>query len=318
MNYNKPDSTLWAGRTSNQQLYFHEKVAFLDFENEQLKPSIDVTFAFLGYACDEGVWRNQGRPGAVDGPDAIRKVLAKMPNHMATQTVFLDVGTLTCPDHGLETIQTQLAECVQQLLKNNIFPILVGGGHDIAYGHFNGIKNHLGNEKTIGIINFDAHFDLRSNENGNNSGTPFFQIAKDCKSNVTAFKYLCLGIRKDANDQVLFKTANDLGVTYIENTKFRANYAAHVVRVVQDFIHEVDHAYVTIDLDGFSSAYAPGVSAPSPMGFSPGIVLETLQMIIDSKKLISIDIAEMNPKYDLDGQTAKLAASLVHFVLHSY
>ena len=78
-----------------------------------------------------------------------------------------------------------------------------------------------------------------------------------------------------------------------------------------------DHIYVTIDLDGFSSAYAPGVSAASPMGFSPYMVLECLKTIIGSGKLISLDIAEMNPKYDIDGQTAKLAASLMHHVAHS-
>lgn len=53
------------------------------------------------------------------------------------------------------------------------------------------------------------------------------------------------------------------------------------------------------------------------MGFSPDIVLETLQLIIESKKLISLDIAEMNPKYDIDNHTAKLAASLIHFVMHA-
>ena len=53
------------------------------------------------------------------------------------------------------------------------------------------------------------------------------------------------------------------------------------------------------------------------MGFSPDIVLESLKIIIDSTKLISLDIAEMNPIYDIDGQTAKLAASLVHFVMHN-
>ena len=52
------------------------------------------------------------------------------------------------------------------------------------------------------------------------------------------------------------------------------------------------------------------------MGFSPDIVLESLKVILDSKKLISLDLAEMNPTYDIDGQTAKLAASLVHFVIH--
>ena len=126
-----------------------------------------------------------------------------------------------------------------------------------------------------------------------------------------------MGIRKDANDKTLFKTANDLGVDYIENNGFSKEYAKAIVMKLLDFIQKVDYIYLTIDMDGFSSAYSPGVSAPSPLGFRPKIVLETLETIIKSKKLISMDIAEMNPKYDIDGHTAKLAASLIHYVIHN-
>lgn len=314
--YLETNLELWTGRKSRQQLYLHEKVQCINLEREALPKAAAKSFTLLGYACDEGVKRNKGRIGAFGGPDAIRNALAKLPNHLENESVLIDAGTLECIDGKLDNIQAHLAEKVTLLLEQNTFPILLGGGHDIAYGHYNGIKNFLRNNETIGIVNFDAHFDLRSTKNGNTSGTPFYQIANDCQKNGTAFQYLCLGIRKDANDKVLYETAADFEVTFLENSKFKSYYAEHVVRVVLDFIREVDHIYVTIDLDGFSSAYAPGVSAPSPMGFSPTIVLDTLQMIIDSKKLISLDIAEMNPKYDHDHQTAKLAASIIHFLIH--
>ena len=184
----------------------------------------------------------------------------------------------------------------------------MGGGHDIAYGHYNDNKRPL-----IGSINFDAHFDLRSDENGPNSGTPFFQIAYENEP----FHYLCLGIRKDANDKVLFQTATELNTTYVDRSTFRIQFAKEINTWIRAFMEKVDHVYVTVDLDGFSSAYAPGVSAASPMGFSPDIVLESLETIIASGKLISMDIAEMNPKFDIDNQTAKLAASLIHKVIHA-
>jgi len=313
--YEKTNSNLYSGRTSRQKLYLHEKVACIGFENLVLN-SVDKTFAILGYACDEGVKRNQGRIGAAKGSYAVREQLGKMANHLDDGTQLYDLGSVQCKDGNMEASQDYLSNKVGELLTANAFPILLGGGHDIAYGHFNGIKKHLGPKKSIGIINFDAHFDLRDNLKGNNSGTPFFQVANDCKKDGSVFKYLCLGIRQDANDSVLFKTAEALGVEYMSNTKFSMAYAKTVVRTLLDFIAQVDHLYVTIDLDGFSSAYAPGVSAPSPIGFSPNVVLESLELIIKSKKLISLDIAEMNPKYDSDSQTAKLAASLVHFVMH--
>ena len=309
--YRKPNPELWKGRISNDSLYLHEKVVCQDIDENLIG-----SFSILGYACDEGVKRNHGRIGAVLGPEAVRTQLGKMPNHLKADQRLYDCGTIECSDGDMEAAQELLSEKITQLLEQLTFPIIIGGGHDIAYGHYHGIKNHVGSNKTIGIINFDAHFDLRSNINGNNSGTPFYQIADDCKKSGTDFRYLCLGIRKDANDSVLYQTAQDLKVDYIVNDHFNIYNSERIYKTIAQFIDEVDYIYTTIDLDGFSSAFAPGVSAPSPMGFSPDIALETLRTIISSKKLIGIDIAEMNPNYDNDNQTAKLAASLIHFVMH--
>jgi formiminoglutamase len=313
--YRRTSPETYSGRVSNQNLYVHEKVLCVDVSS--LEKSGDKRVALLGYTCDEGVKRNQGRFGAVKGPDAIRKKLGKLPNHLDDETALLDVGNIHCLNADLETAQDKLAHQVQQLLDRNLFPIVLGGGHDIAFGTYNGIKKHLGNSKSIGIINFDAHFDLRSNENGNTSGTPFYQIAKDCEASGTAFHYLCLGIREDANDSSLFKTAKELEVKYILRDTFRIEFYNEINAWINAFIQNVDAVYVTIDLDGFSSAYAPGVSAPSPMGFTPDVVLASLKTIIASGKLTALDIAELNPTYDIDDQTARLAASLVHTVIHS-
>ncbi|HLT50667.1 MAG TPA: formimidoylglutamase [Arenibacter sp.] len=319
-NYNPTDPKIWTGRTSDQKHYLHEKVDLINLEEGYPAPFLDQAFAILGYTCEEGVKRNMGRIGTVSGPDAIRRQFAEMPNHLEHETAILDMGSISCANADMEEAQTILAETVACLLALNTFPLLLGGGHDMAYGHYNGIKKYLsfqGKNKILGIINFDAHFDLRSNKNGNNSGTPFYQIAQDRKLDNTKFKYMCLGVRKDANITPLFDTAKELGVSYIDIPHFNLHHLSHTKNKLERFIREVDHIYTTIDLDGFSSAYAPGVSAASPMGFSPDMVLECLEIIIDSKKMISLDIAEMNPIYDIDDQTAKLAASLIHFVVHN-
>ncbi len=303
----------WSGRTSDKQLYLHEKITCSPIDQME---GGKTRFALLGYACDEGVRRNLGRTGAKKGPKAIREALGKMPNHLGGGQKLVDIGDILCADKAMEAAQEMLSEKVCELLRKNSFPILLGGGHDIAYGHYNGIKKYLLSKKkrpAIGIINFDAHFDLREDSDYSNSGTPFYQLANENEP----FPYLCLGIRKDANDRTLFETAMEMDVTYVLQNTFRIEFVKEINTWIKAFIATVDHVYVTIDLDGFSSAYAPGVSAASPMGFSPDIVLESLETIITSGKLISLDIAEMNPKFDLDGRTAKLAASLIHKVIHS-
>lgn len=313
-----PNKDIWQGRSSGKSLYLHEKVKCVTLKDIPVPPKKSI--ALLGYACDEGVKRNQGRIGAVEGPGAIKSSFGKLPNHLQSHIQLYDVGSITCTDGNMEAAQDALSKAVATLLAKKHFPIVLGGGHDMAYGHYHGIKNYLASQKrtdTIGIINFDAHFDLRKSTDQSNSGTPFHQIAMECKEEEIDFNYLCLGIRKDANDRVLFQTAKDFNVNFVLSDTFQMQFLDEINTWINAFIKTVDKVYATIDLDGFSSAYAPGVSAASPMGFTPQIVLECLKTIIGSGKLISIDLAEMNPKYDVDGQTAKLAASLLHHVVHT-
>ncbi|MBT8281577.1 MAG: formimidoylglutamase [Muriicola sp.] len=316
--YTKPDKSQWSGRISGKQQYLHEIVLLKDLEEEDLFYSENRVYALLGYACDEGVRRNSGRPGAVKGPDAIRKELGKMANHLPKSVQLIDAGNIHCPDGDLEGSQDILASMTTKLVKQGATPLILGGGHDIAYGHYRGIINGLEKGNRIGIINFDAHFDLRSNEGGNHSGSPFYQIANECSSEGKPFDYLCLGIRKEANPPELFETASRFGVKYLEPPEFSMHNETAVKNTIVDFLSEVDKVYVTVDMDGFSSAFSPGVSASSPVGFNPEIVFACLGTIIGSGKLISLDVAETNPLYDKDQQTAKLAAGMIYYVMHKH
>ncbi|MFT7055236.1 MAG: formiminoglutamase [Roseivirga sp.] len=319
MSIKPTDKRLWKGRDEprfGQSNYWHELVQCCqlnDITSTQHKQII-----LLGYACEEGVRRNQGRLGAAEGPDAIRKMMAVLPNHFETKIGLFDVGNFECSDQELEDVQTFLGHSVAELLQLGAFPVLLGGGHDIAYAHYTGIRAFLNQalkKESIGVINLDAHFDLRSKEQGNTSGTPFFQMAKDCQEEGQEFHYLCLGIQKAANTKLLFDTAERLGAEWLESSDYTINNWEDIEHKLNSFLAKVDHVYLTIDLDGFSSAYAPGVSAPSPMGFTPDVVLKTLEVLFQSKKVISMDLAEMNPVYDQDNATARLAARLVHFAM---
>ena len=285
-NYKLPKKENWIGRSSDQQLYLNEKIILSSIKTP-FHSNQNKAIALLGYSSDEGVRRNHGRVGSSLGADAIRKQLGKMPNHLDNNTQLLDS-----------------------------FPIILGGSHDLAYGHYNGLSQYLPEGKKIGIINFDTHFDFRPNTNGNTSGTPFYQIAKEHEAKNESIKYMALGIRKDANTKDLFEFAETHQANYLQQKYFCMTYLEHVELRLMQFIEDVDYIYTTIDLDGFSSAYAPGVSASSPMGFSPDIVLKSLKLILESGKLLGLDVVELNPNYDVDDQTAKLAASLVHYVIH--
>ena len=99
------------------------------------------------------------------------------------------------------------------------------GGHETAWASFQGLEKFIKNKDQIspriGIINFDAHFDLRSFESVHSdvrpsSGTPFNQIAHFCSSHGWPFQYACLGVSRTSNTEALFERANNLKVLYIE------------------------------------------------------------------------------------------------------
>jgi formiminoglutamase len=314
MNYKKPEAKNWIGRVSlSSDAYWHEAVELVDFTERDFD-ELDLEghpVALLGYAADEGVQRNLGRVGAVNGPNHIRTNLGKLPIHFANNNIF-DFGDITCEENGMEGGQAVLANTVSQLIDSGLFPIVMGGGHDIAFGHFVGISNSaMAQGKSIGIINFDAHFDLRAVEEEGNSGTPFYQIKQRLEKAGSDFHYLAVGIQEQGNTTELFDYANSVGTEYILAEDCTDAHLAEVTEKVQNFVMDVDCVYITIDMDGFSSAYAPGVSAPSAFGFTPQLVQSVLKSILATGKVISTDIAELNPEFDQDGCTAKLAARLV-------
>ena len=313
--YQAPLPQLWKGRATAPKLgvqYWYQQVQLLDLEKESETDAVPHV-ALLGYACDEGVRRNKGRIGAAHGPDAIRKQLTRLAFHHDSLSIS-DYGNLLCADGNLEDCQKALSVLTEQLLAQGSFPIVLGGGHDVAYGHFVGIHNALQQKGSsrIGIINFDAHFDLRPVEDKPHSGTPFNQILSEYGSTT---EYFALGIQQPANTQELFAIAKEKEVNYLFNDVCENINYELVTSKLHAFTERNDGLYLTIDLDGFSSAYAPGVSAPSPMGFSPAFAFKILHFLMQTQKVVAVDIAELNPRYDRDQSTAVFAARIVDAVV---
>ena len=153
-------------------------IEFLNLNDPNLKPFEGVNFALIGFKSDKGVYINHGQMGAVEGPQAIRTQLAKLPWHLGRNVRVFDVGDIDGPNRSLEQLQQSLARAVKRLRELNLRPIVLGGGHETAYGHYLGLKSSLEPDQDLAVINMDAHFDLRPYDlTGLNSGTGFRQMS---------------------------------------------------------------------------------------------------------------------------------------------
>jgi formiminoglutamase len=303
--YQKPNMDSWTGRIDSKDNYdayrWHQWVQPLDLTDlTKALPSFKVGIALLGFCSDEGVRRNLGRTGSAKGPLSIRKELCNLPCSFTQDLRLFDAGNILCDDGNLELSQHSLADAVDKLLNLGIFPIVLGGGHEVAYGDYLGLLKH---GLTPGIVNFDAHFDIRPYEIQGSSGTMFRQIYDDLTSVSKPFNYFAIGIQKRGNTVELFKTADRMGTQFLMAKDIGEGDLTEAQKKLDVFLERQSQLYVTICSDVFSSAFAPGVSATQPLGLSPERVLKFFKKIFKSGKVVLFDIAEVSPRFDSDNVT---------------
>ncbi|CEM61815.1 formimidoylglutamase [Treponema phagedenis] len=324
-NYITEDLNSWTGRVDSVDDYdsfrWHQWIQILDLNDESVQPFAGtVGIGIIGFMCDYGINLNKGRVGAANGPKSIRRQLANLPCQFDKKLKLFDCGNVFIDDLSLREAQDSLAEAVDKILSLNLFPIVLGGGHETAFGHYLGLFKHFNEcaeqKQKIGIINFDAHFDTRPyKETGASSGTMFRQIHDLNKENNLPFAYMVMGIQKHSNTNSLFKYADEVGIQYVLAKEIVHGDLYTQIEKLDEFLKAQDKIYVTICADVFSTSYAPGVSAPQPLGLDPEKLLVFLKHIFSFKKVVSFDIAEVSPRFDQDSTTASLAAALIYTVV---
>lgn len=311
--YEPAKPSLWQGRkdTTNAERFF-QKIHFID-SLEELDHKEKSTI-FLGFASDTGVLRNSGRPGAKLGPDQIKTSLAKLP--CPNNGPYIDLGAIVCEGEALESAQAQYGQLINYCHQQGHTTVALGGGHEIAWAHYQGLAPHY---SKLGIINFDAHFDLRPYTAGQlgTSGTPFSQIASYCMEQKRSFDYCCIGIQEFGNTPSLFMRAQELKVNYLSVEELVQQSLAWQIAFLDDFMLNLDYIYLSICLDVFAECFAPGVSAPQPLGITPWQALPLLKYIMQSGKVVGFDIAELSPPLDQEQKTARLAALIIAELLNT-
>lgn len=279
----------------------------------------DAPRALIGFACEAGVARNKGRPGASQGPAALRSALANMATPEGAtvkQGGFTDLGTMVVEGDDLEKGQAALAERIAGALSRHERLIVLGGGHETAFASYCGLAKAYPN-KRIGIVNLDAHLDIRAiGEGGPSSGTPFAQI-RDLAGD--AFDYLCLGVAEESNTGPLRRKARDWGIGVVADHALIADPKA-ADGDIRAIVERCDLIYLTIDIDVLPHYQAPGVSAPAargvPLAGIEHLVGEVMRCCAAlGRPLPLADAVELSPPHDRDGMTARSAALLIRKLL---
>jgi len=285
-----------------------------------IKKELGGDVVLLGFPYDEGVRRNGGRVGAKEGPKAFRKFTEKM-GSIVNPEFDIDLREIKIGDAGdikedqeLEVAHSQLTAKSQEILKNGGIPFVIGGGNDQSYPNAKALLNHNNNDKKIGVVNVDAHLDVRPLKDGKvHSGSPFRLLLEDEHFIKTKSKFCEFGSQgsqcsQEHWDYVLLRTTT---AKIYPLSKVKLDGIEQAFNACLDFL-ACDDIFVSFDLDAISSSDAPGVSCPANIGLIAEDALFICFIAGKNNKVKYFDVSEYNPLIE-EYRTGRLVTLMFYY-----
>jgi formiminoglutamase len=257
----------------------------------------------LGCPQDEGVRRNGGRIGAAEAPDEIRRCLYKLGVQGLDGLRLFDLGN-THIASTLEATHDRQREVVREVLADGKTLIVLGGGNDVSYPDCAGLADV---EPGLLAFNVDAHYDVRADA-PRNSGTPYRQLLEEGR--VKSKRFYEMGSQPFANSPVYTRYLQEKGAHVVSLPDLRAqgvNTAFERILATSD----ARAIFWGLDMDVVRAADAPGVSAPNATGLSGDELCAIAALASSDPRTRLLELSEVNPTYDLDQRTCRLAAVVI-------
>ena len=288
-------------------------------EVERPAPKVVERVDVIGVPMDLGA----DRRGVDMGPSAVR--YAKL------REALLSIGVKIAMDHGnlnvpvpesaspaeanakyltiIRDVCDELAALVERIVREQGFPVVLGGDHSIAMGTLAGLYRARGTQP--GLIWIDAHGDINTpttSPSGNVHGMPL-AFALEEKA-VVPERTVLLGLRDvDPGEKRAIRKLGVRAYTMTDIDRFGME------RVIEEAINIVAagprSVHVSFDMDGIDPSEAPGVGTPVRGGISYREAHLAMEALAASGTLGSIEVTEINPILDDRNRTAQLAVELI-------
>ncbi|RSD26106.1 agmatinase family protein [Mesobacillus subterraneus] len=257
---------------------------------------------------------------AAEAPKAIRACLSGFSTYSGEQekdykdVKMIDFGdVLTHPTSTDETIK-RLYTSVKEMVDKDVCDryILLGGDHGVSYPAIRAFQEKYG---TVGVIQWDAHHDVRNLEDGGRTnGTPFRSLLEG--GFIKRDHLVQLGIRDFANAKKYHEYTKEKGVAVYTMADIESEGIVHIIkREIERLSGLVDFIYLSVDMDAVDQAFAPGCPAIGPGGLTSRELLCSISEAASHEKVLAMDIVEIDPSKDFRDITSRLAASsMLHFM----
>lgn len=250
---------------------------------------------------------------AVDAPKTIRNALGAYStfsgerNHDYKDTTIIDFGDVHTHPTNLEETTERLYISVKEMLKTNACSryIMLGGDHGVSFPSIRAFQEQFGR---VGVIQWDAHHDVRNLEDGGRTnGTPFRSLLEG--GFLKGEDLTQIGIRDYANAKEYHEYVKNREVAvYTMDDVDRIGIVPIIQKEIDRLSQKVDFIYLSVDMDVVDQAFAPGCPAIGPGGLTSRELLSSISVAVKHPKVKAMDIVEIDPSKDIRDITSRLAS----------
>ncbi|WP_439889807.1 arginase [Ralstonia sp. 25C] len=273
--------------------------------------------------------------GCKDGPRALLQAgaLARLQTPNAHAALVHDIELATSAGHsrsarlaalpGVAGFSRALADATAHSVHAGHVPVVIGGDHSCAIGTWSGVANALRPQGSLGLIWIDAHLDSHTPQTSDSGaihgmplaallghGAPALTEIRDAAPKLLPQHVVVIGARSyEPAERALL---DQLGVRVIDAEEVaRVGLRAVMADAVRMVTSGTAAFGVTLDLDAFDPAVAPGVGSPEPGGLTGQDMTQTLAACARDARFVAFELVEYNPRHDKGGITAQLALDLL-------
>lgn len=269
------------------------------------KPLEEARYVIVGVPYDH---TSTFRSGSRFAPRAIREASLNIETYSLRTGIDIenvpihDAGDLHIVDDLSETLN-RLSQVTKDILRAGKMPVCIGGEHSITQAPVRSLP------KSVGVLSFDAHGDLRDEYGGGKLSHA--TVLRRITDIVGTDGVMVCGVRALCKEEV--ELIEDKRIQTLTPWELREIGIAKAVERIRAFTKKFEHTYLTIDIDALDPAFAPGVANPEFEGLTPSEILPLATAVADSR-MIAFDLVEVCPNYDT-GATACAAARLIFEVI---
>ncbi len=229
--------------------------------------------------------------GTANGPAAIIEASNELERLCDGIEACADGIATTAPvdcSGPLPEVMERLAAATRTSVDAGAIPVTLGGEHSLSFGAVTGVSRALG--RPVGIIQIDAHADLRIAYQGNpHSHASVMNLLVNDGHRLAQF-----GVRALCTQEAESRTQNN--VFFVDGEELVVNNT-HAVALPDDF---PDDIYISFDVDGLDPSIMPATGTPVPGGLGFYQAIHLVANAAKGRNIVGMDIVELAPITDAE------------------